>query len=117
VNERAERFARDLNLHFQRVGAPMLIEQFCSMMFFKFTEELPWGELLFADMRRQGIHVWFGRPMFVSCAHTDEDLATITGVFKRSLARMQEWGFIPGHSTDQRGRSLAPPQSGALMGV
>ena len=91
VNEKAAQFAADLNLHFKRVNAPIEIEQFCSMMYFKFTEDLPWGELMFCDMRRQGIHAWYGRPMFVSCAHTDDDLANIRSAFMRSLARMQEW--------------------------
>ncbi|HEY3700221.1 MAG TPA: hypothetical protein VGK97_12855, partial [Spongiibacteraceae bacterium] len=117
VNERAAQFANDLNLHFKRVNAPMEIEQFCSMMYFKFTEDLPWGELLFCDMRRQGIHIWYGRPIFVSCAHTDEDMAQIRSAFMRSLARMQEWGFIPGSSRDTQGRELAPPVSGAQLGI
>jgi glutamate-1-semialdehyde aminotransferase len=117
VNEKAAQFAADLNLHFKRVNAPIEIEQFCSMMYFKFTEDLPWGELMFCDMRRQGIHAWYGRPMFVSCAHTDDDLAKIRSAFMRSLARMQEWGFIPGSSRDDMGRELAPPVVGAKLGM
>ncbi|CBL44150.1 predicted aminotransferase class-III [gamma proteobacterium HdN1] len=117
VNERAARFAGELNLHFKRVQAPMHIERFCSMMYFKFTEDLPWGEFLFTDMRIQGIHIWYGRPMFVSAAHTDAELDTIIATFKRSLARMQAWGFIPGSSSDEAGRDLAPPVKGAVMGI
>jgi len=117
VNARATQFASDMNLHFKRVNAPMEIEQFCSLMYFKFTEDLPWGELMFCDMRTQGIHIWYGRPMFVSCAHTDEDMAQIRTVFMRSLARMQEWGFIPGSSRDSQGRDLAPPEPGARLGI
>ena len=117
VNARAAQFASDMNLHFKRVNAPMEIEQFCSLMYFKFTEDLPFGELMFADMRRQGIHIWYGRPMFVSCAHTDDDMAQIRTAFMRSLARMQEWGFIPGSSHDSQGRDLAPPEPGARLGI
>lgn len=117
ANNRAAQFARDMNLHFKRVNAPMEIEQFSSLMYFKFTEDVPWGELMFCDMRTRGIHIWYGRPMFVSTAHSDADMEAIRIAFMRSLARMQRWGFIPGTSIDERGRDLAPPESDANLGI
>ena len=96
VNEKTEQFARNMNLFFKYNHVPMFIEQFSSMMYLKFEQDLPYGELTFCDMRTQGIHIWYGRPMFFSIAHTDDDIARIQEVFMDSVLKMQSFGFLPG---------------------
>ncbi len=93
VNEAAEDFARDLNLYFKYNNLAIHIGQFSSLMYFKFTEELPHGELIFNEMRINGIHIWYGRPMFFTAAHTAEDIATVKQAFIAAIEKVQSMGF------------------------
>ena len=75
--QKAEDFARDMNLIFKYNDLPMEISQFSSLMYLKFKEDVPYSDVLFADMRRQGIHIYAGRPMFFTTAHNDADIEAI----------------------------------------
>ena len=95
VADKAEKFARDMNLIFKYNNLPMEIGQFSSLMYLKFLEDVEYSDLLFADMRRQGVHIYQGRPMFFTAAHSDEDVKTIKQVFINSIERMKAVGIFP----------------------
>ncbi|MDR3706715.1 MAG: amino acid adenylation domain-containing protein [Capsulimonadaceae bacterium] len=98
LNARTGAFVADLNSHFKSVGAPIHIPHFSSQFYLHFESDVKWGSLLWHHMREKGIHIWEGRPCFLSTAHTDEDVAYLAWAFKASVAEMQEGGFLPGHT-------------------
>ena len=42
------------------------------------------------------MHIWEGRPCFLSTAHTEADVRFIVDAFKESVCEMQAGGFLPG---------------------
>jgi glutamate-1-semialdehyde aminotransferase/acyl carrier protein len=118
LNARTQVLVDLLNGHFQEVGAPLEIRTFGSLWKPFFTQELPWGELLFAMMRDRGVHIWDGFPCFLTLAHSDEDVAWIARVFEESIAEMQEAGFFPPRKQAPAPAldANAPPVPGARLG-
>ena len=75
LNARSAALARDLNEYLRRVHAPIKVEQFASVLRVTFTEHQEYADLLFFHLRNRGILTYEGRPIFLTTAHTDEDLA------------------------------------------
>jgi len=94
VAQKTEDFAQDMNMFFKYEGVPMEIEYFSSMMYLKFTDDIPYGDLVFCNMRTQGIHIWFGRPMFFTLAHTQDDIDIIKSTFIDSILKIKEMGLL-----------------------
>ena len=95
LNERAYRLAKELNQHFEGAGIPIHIQQCGSLFCITFTQESRYSSLLFYHLRDKGIHIWEGRPTFISTAHSDEDLAFIVRAMKESVEEMQRARFLP----------------------
>src|SRR4030095_14144380 len=70
------------------------IQQCASLFCISFTQETRFSSLLFFQLRDKGIHIWEGRPTFISTAHSDEDLAFIVRAMKESVEEMQRAGFL-----------------------
>jgi glutamate-1-semialdehyde aminotransferase/non-ribosomal peptide synthetase component F/acyl carrier protein len=100
LNERASRLAGDLNGYFIKTGVPIHLENCASMFHFSFLDESPFASLFFFHLREKGLHIWEGRPISISTAHTDDDLAFISRVVKESARELQEAGFFPGSLAD-----------------
>lgn len=96
----------------QRAGAPIQIPHFASWMCFQFPHDVPYSSLFWAYMRTKGIHMWEGRPSFLTTAHTDADIELVLQAFKESIVEMQRGGFLPGEPPAE---TVAPP-AGARLG-
>lgn len=96
LNARTERFVADLNRHFRSVGAPVHIPHFSSVFYIHFDDDVKWGSLLWIHLREKGVHIWEGRPCFLSTSHSDDDIAYLSWAFKASVAEMQIGGFLAG---------------------
>ncbi|MBN8820561.1 MAG: amino acid adenylation domain-containing protein [Spirosoma sp.] len=81
LTAKAKLLADMLNIAFIKQQLPMLIAQFGSLWKLKFTEDVPYGELLFILMREKGIHIWEGFPCFMTEAHTEDDIQQIVSAF------------------------------------
>src|SRR5205823_2939615 len=55
-------------------GSPFSAEVFGSNWLVQTQPEFKFSGLLYALLRHHGIHIWEGRPCFVSAAHSDADL-------------------------------------------
>ena len=75
----------------------------------KATHETPFGALLYTRMREKGIHIWDQRPLFLTAAHTDSDVAYFSRVFKECVAEMQEAGFIEVRGAPSEGLAVTDP--------
>lgn len=95
---RTDRILGDLNRYFSAHEVPLHIEHFTSIWYPHFGTEVKQGSLLYYHLREKGLHIWEGRPCFLSTAHTAEDEAFIEHAFKLSVAEMQLGGFLPGSS-------------------
>jgi len=51
--------------------------------------------LLYYHLRLRGIHLWEGRPGFLSTAHTAADVDEILTAFQESITALQAGGFFP----------------------
>ncbi len=98
LSRRTAAFVDDLNAHFQTVGAPIQIRRCTSFWKPFYSEEPPFGELLFFNLRDRGVHILDGFPCFFTTAHSDEDVAFVARAFKEAVAELQEGGFLPGSS-------------------
>jgi natural product biosynthesis luciferase-like monooxygenase protein/amino acid adenylation domain-containing protein len=96
LNERNARLVAELNDFAMRSGVPLRLESFSSLFLPHFDDDLRYSGLFFLHLREKGVHLWEGRPCFLSTAHTEEDVAFIIRAFKDSMREMQEGGFLPG---------------------
>lgn len=108
LNTRTTAFARTVNADFDAAGAPIQLVNFGSLFYFQFAPEVKWASLLFFCLRFHGVHIWEGRPCFLSTAHTDADMARIRQAFRDSVREMQAGGFLPVPPTPP---TSAPPTS------
>jgi hypothetical protein len=115
-----EKFAGELNAYFALVEAPLKLAHFSSISKLGFTEDLPYGEILYMLLREKGVHIWDGRPCFTTTAHSEEDLANVLSAFKESVEELQSVAFLPGlqdRAGDSQGAfAQNPPIPGARLG-
>jgi amino acid adenylation domain-containing protein len=84
-----------INRQMEELGAPLRLNTFASLWRHAFTEELPYGDLVYAMLRDRGVHVLDGFPCFLTTAHSDEDVATIVAAYRSAAEEMQASGFFP----------------------
>ena len=94
LNLRTARFAKRLNDIAEQAQAPVRVKHFASWFMFELPNDAPLATLLFAYMRHHGVHIWEGRPGFLTLAHSDGDLDHIAESFSRSIEEMQRAGFL-----------------------
>jgi iturin family lipopeptide synthetase A len=92
---RTDALAHELNSYFAQNQIPMRMTWFRSMIYFVFQQEFKYSSLLFFHLRLKGLHIWEGRPVFLSTAHTDADVAFIVRAFRESLEELRAGGFLP----------------------
>lgn len=112
LNEKASRLAKELNHHFEGADVPIHVQQCGSLFCISFTQETRYSSLLFYHLRDKGIHIWEGRPTFISTAHSDEDLAFIVRAMQESVEEMQQAGFLPAAEARQTETALGPADAG-----
>jgi amino acid adenylation domain-containing protein len=119
TNAKAERLAAELNAFFKQAEAPLEIRYFGSLWKTFYTEEHPWGDLLFVMLRDRGIHIMDGFPCFFTTTHSQADLDAIVSAFKSAVAEMQESGFLPEPKVKTEAAAFdanRPPMPGARLG-
>jgi amino acid adenylation domain-containing protein len=119
--EKTRRMTDRLNEEFHRRGAPLHIARYSSLWKPAWDCEQPHGDLLFFLLREQGIHIWEGRPCFLTMAHSDADCEQIIDAFRHALTELERGGFLearvsaPALPQGWRYRE-APPVAGARIG-
>lgn len=100
LNARSAGLARELNVFLRRAKAPIKVEQFASVLRVTFTEHQEYADLLFFELRNRGILTYEGRPIFLTTAHSDADLAAIRDAFMESATALMEVGLLDGRDPD-----------------
>ena len=93
LNQKASRFASEINTFCQDAKVPFEMHNFGTLMKPKWTSDVAGGELLFAILRYNGVHVYDGFPWFINLAHTDLELETVLNSIKNGIASMQAMGL------------------------
>ena len=114
LNQKTRQLAVALSDFARRAGAPIQIPYFASWMCFQFPHDVPHASLFWAYMRAKGIHMWEGRPCFLTTAHSDADIDLIVKAFEETIVEMQQGGFLPGELA--RSSVASPPRPDARLG-
>ena len=126
LNLMTENFASDLNTEFVKRGLPMEIKYFGSLWRLKFSDDIPYSELLFVLLREKNIHIWDGFPCFITTAFKDEDISKLKLAFISSIDELIAAHILKsesGHiiSTNNRTSTTEalnkPPLPGARLGM
>ena len=118
LNDRTAAFVATLNAYAEQVNAPIRLTHFSSWFCINLPHELPMSSLFYIYMREKGVHVWEGRPCFLTTAHTNEDLELVIKAFKESIAEMEEAGFFAARVRTPKGKeqvNLDQANSGASL--
>ncbi|HEX8106152.1 MAG TPA: aminotransferase class III-fold pyridoxal phosphate-dependent enzyme, partial [Kofleriaceae bacterium] len=89
----------EINRLMAEAGAPFKLNTFASLWRNVFTEDLPYGDLIYAMLRDRGIHILDNFPCFLTTAHTDEDVAAIVAAYQAAASEMQASGLFPAART------------------
>jgi len=116
MNQKTAKLASDLNAHFQAVGVPLEVRNFSALWKVFFTQDLPYGELLFPMLRDRGLHILEGFPCFLTTAHGEAEVAFIVKAFRDAIAELQEAGFLPEAPKRPSTDPSTPPVPGARLG-
>lgn len=95
MEERVARLCRTLNNHFEIIGVPIRLPHFSAYAVIEHAPDLTYVSLLWYFLREKGVHVWEGRPLYFTTAHTDEDLDKVVRAFVEAVSEMQSAGFLP----------------------
>jgi acyl transferase domain-containing protein/glutamate-1-semialdehyde aminotransferase len=94
LNAKTDRFVAELVEYLHQMQAPVTVHNFGSLFMVKYTPDFAYGDLLFYLLRSNGVHIWDGRPCFLTTAHTDADLALVISAFKATITELQAGGFL-----------------------
>jgi glutamate-1-semialdehyde aminotransferase/acyl carrier protein len=118
LNARAGQLVHMLIELFAATGAPLRMESCGSLMKLHYTQDVPYGELLYTLLRLHGVHAWDARPCFLTAAHSDADVERIVDAFRAALAEMA--AFFPAcgvaSAKPQAANTQAGPVPGARLG-
>jgi len=102
-----------INAFMAEIGAPLKLPTFASLWRHAFTEELPYGDLIYAMLRQRGIHIVDNFPCFLTTAHGDSDIAAIEAAYRGAATEMQEAGFFPARRPEAAPAQAAPVAAAA----
>ncbi len=89
LGERAERLCDGLNRIFGTQGASIEAQRRGSQVTLRFDAQ-PLAVLLYWHLRARGIHASAGRPLFLSTAHDDDDIAKVLAAVEDSIQDLQD---------------------------
>jgi amino acid adenylation domain-containing protein len=75
-------------------GTPFSAKNFASNWLVHVAPDFKYAGLLFALLRHRGIHIWEGRPCFLSVAHTAQDVEKVVEAFRESVVELEAAGFF-----------------------
>ncbi|MEY3898444.1 MAG: hypothetical protein RLZZ214_3966, partial [Verrucomicrobiota bacterium] len=95
MEERVGRLCRTLNEYFEKIEVPIRLPHFSAYAVIEHAPDLKFASLLWYFLREKGVHVWEGRPLYFTTAHTDDDLDKVVKAFTDSVTELQAAGFLP----------------------
>ena len=124
LNATTARFCERLGTISERLGAGVAVHR-CSSWFTLDFADTRFAALFYVLMRTRGLFIWEGRALFLTCAHSEQDLDDFATAFEESLATLMEDELLARQEPRRRIRSAShiavldaarPPQPGARLG-
>jgi amino acid adenylation domain-containing protein len=103
LNAKTDRFVREVNAYYARVGAPVKLQHFSSFFLPTFQGSEEFSSLFYFYLLDKGVHVTHSRAAFLSTAHSDEDIDFLIQAFTTAADELMDAGFL--------GRQAATGQS------
>ncbi|MEA5506118.1 amino acid adenylation domain-containing protein [Halotia wernerae UHCC 0503] len=107
LNRRTTKLAAEINTYFQQQQVPIQVLHCGSLFRFALVQNLMDStavdrlsdlnlelDLFHYQMIEKGIYIWEGRNLFLSTAHTDEDINYVIQAVKQSVEDMRAGGFF-----------------------
>ena len=95
LTQKTIKLANTFNTYFEQKQLPIQVVHFGSLFRFAYKPTLKWMDLLFYHLLEKGIYALENRRLFLSTAHTDQDIEQLIQAVKESVVEMQEGGFLP----------------------
>jgi amino acid adenylation domain-containing protein len=95
LNSKTKYLTDELNDFMLQRNVPIKIMNFSSVIYYSYPKDLNYFSLLFFVLRHKGIHILEGFPMFLSEAHSDEDINKVIKAFRETIIELQDGGFFP----------------------
>jgi hypothetical protein len=92
---RAQALTAELRPILGRSGLPLKIDQFSSLMYLDTSGAGEAGELLLKGLIYRGVYIWEGRTLFLSAAHTDQDLDDVRRAVAETLDELITRNVLP----------------------
>ncbi|MGQ9424676.1 amino acid adenylation domain-containing protein [Gilvimarinus sp. F26214L] len=94
INEKTSEFCETVNQYYRLLGFPFKLKNFGSLFKIGFDDSQPLASLFFYKLRELGVHVWEGRPCFITVAHRDEDMDFLERCFMEAADFMLQNSFV-----------------------
>ena len=94
LRDRTATLVGRINAIYAKEDIPVRITHFGSNWYFLYDKPMKFFSLLFHFLRDRGLHIWEGRPCFISTAHSNEDLDFIVDCFRSSAIDMRDAGLF-----------------------
>lgn len=124
LNRKSTDMVQNLNTLFAEYGSLWHIENFGSLFKLQNRSKGIASDLLCYWLRHNGLHIWDGRPCFLTTAHTDADIIEIQAAFRRTLEAMEVAGLLGSSTPDASAstddlihRADQPPVVNARLGT
>ncbi|WP_018964164.1 type I polyketide synthase [Ancylobacter sp. FA202] len=93
LNARTQALCATLNAGLEEDGSPLRVEHFSSVLRFSGASDLFYSQLI-----SRGVYVWEGRTCFLSTAHSEGDLDTVSRAVRESARALATVGLMGGAS-------------------
>lgn len=91
LNKKTEKLSSELNSFFNNHQIDIQIVYYGSLFRFKYKKNIDW---LFYLLNHKGFYIWEGRNMFISTAHSEEDINNFIVAIKESVLELVKEGHI-----------------------
>jgi len=95
VNRRSALLCERISRAYQREGIPVELVYFGSVILPRYRGNPDWEGLYFYHLRYYGVHIWEGRPGFLTLAHGEAEMQELESRFLQAGIAMREAGFFP----------------------
>jgi acyl transferase domain-containing protein/thioesterase domain-containing protein len=100
LTQKTTKLAETLNSYFEQKQVPIRVVNFGSLFRFTFQNNSVLGNIFYYHLLEKGVYVWEGRTLYLSTAHTDEDIEYVIRAVKESVVEMQAGEFLPPSAID-----------------
>ena len=109
LTQRTKALVDELNSFFEERGVPVRLLSYTSLFRFSYASDMEYIDMVYYHLLDKGIFTrGFFDNLFLSTAHTDEDIEKIKNAFKETIVELQENEFLPAYNPD----STSPETNG-----